>query len=218
MTSTLQEVLPETQRVISDPPTQMYLTSELSTPLPDYFQGYLANITQALNANICKMNLNSNSLYVGMTCEEVLGGILQKGYSETNIFFIDLVNDYSFSNMSSLGQIYRPMAAYPVFLEVLYVRRSSNNLITSIENDFLARTESFIKLQIGDLETIVNMGWILLPILLGVLVRLYYDFSGKCATTLKSFFILPKEYLLDMRVTKVLRQQDILNKIEGLAF
>ena len=40
MTSTLQEVLPKEQRIIPDPPSRMYLTSELSTDLPEYFQSY----------------------------------------------------------------------------------------------------------------------------------------------------------------------------------
>jgi hypothetical protein len=218
MTSTLQEVLPETQRLTPDPPTHMYLTSELSSLLPDYFQGYSANLTQVLNADLCKMSLNSNNYYVGMDCEVVLGGILREGYPKTNIFFNDLTSGYSFHNMSSLGQLFRPKAIYPVFSEVLFVRRSIYNLLTSIENDFLALTENFIEQQTKGLETIVSVGWVLLPILLGVLVGTYCGLRGKCATTLKAFFILPKEYLLEMRVTKVLRQRGILNRIERLAF
>lgn len=86
------------------------------------------------------MNLNTNSLYFGMTCGAVLGGILLEGYPETNIFFNDLINQYSFNNMSSLGTVYGRNGVYPVFIEVLYVRRSIYNLITSIEKDFQART------------------------------------------------------------------------------
>lgn len=218
MTSTLQEVLPEDQRIVPDPPQRMYLTSELSTDLPEYFDSYEANITRVINGDLCKMNLNTNSLYLGMSCGAVLGGILREGYPETNIFFTDLINQYSFSNMSSLGSVFRPRGVYPVFIEVLYLRRTMYNLITSIENDFQARTYSFIKEETQELEAIGRSGWILLPIFVVVLVGLYLEVKRKCAITLKSFFILPKEYLLEMRVTKVLRQRDILNRIERLAF
>lgn len=53
----------------------------------------------------------------------------------------------------------------------------------------------------------------MVPLFLIILAFFYGKMSRKCAIALKSFFILPKEYLLEMRVTKVLRQRDILNKI-----
>lgn len=118
----------------------MYLTSEFPTILPQYFHAYKANITQVLNADLCKMNLNTNSLYVDMSCGAILGGILREGFAETNIFFSGLTSQYSFNNMSSLGTLYRPNGVYPVFIEVLYTRRAIYNLITSIENDFQAKT------------------------------------------------------------------------------
>jgi hypothetical protein len=51
-----------------------------------------------------------------------------------------------------------------------------------------------------------------------VLAVFYRGIREKCSTALKAFFILPKEYLLEMKVTKILRQRNILSYIEKLTF
>jgi hypothetical protein len=57
-----------------------------------------------------------------------------------------------------------------------------------------------------------------LPLFLIVLAVFYRGIREKCSTALKAFFILPKEYLLEMKVTKILRQRNILSYIEKLTF
>lgn len=118
----------------------MKLTTEFTSSLPLYFQPYAVNLTNILRADLCGLSLNKNPLYVNVACKKVLGGIMTMGYPETVVFFNDLINKYSYNNMSQLGTISRLHAAYPVFMEVLYVRRALYNLITSLENDFMDRT------------------------------------------------------------------------------
>jgi hypothetical protein len=116
MTSSLQEILPTQQQMPVEFPTKMVLTSELASELPHFFHDYAANESSVLKSNLCTLSLNNNLLYVGISCEQVLNGIMINGYPETVIFFNDIVNKYSFIQMSQFGGLTRSNASYPVFM------------------------------------------------------------------------------------------------------
>lgn len=78
--SSLQEVLPPSQRIDPVPPTHVYLTSELSSKLPKEYAAYSANLTRMTRADLCSMGLIKETLYRWMDCEAVIGGIIRNGF------------------------------------------------------------------------------------------------------------------------------------------
>lgn len=46
--------------------------------------------------------------------------------------------------MSKLGETYRMGAVYPVFLEIIYIRRNLNVIFTKLKTDFEAKIPGFL--------------------------------------------------------------------------
>lgn len=136
MTASLQEELPVGLRTPPENATRMALTSQLRTPLPSYFSDYVTKEINMLTSNLCSLKLNNQKIYTGMKCGKVLGGIMHKGFAQSIIFYNDLTNKYSYTPMSAFATTYKKGSLYPVFIELLYIRRSLYNLITDLEIEF----------------------------------------------------------------------------------
>lgn len=158
-------------------------------------------------------NINPNPLFSGTKCQDYTGGILSIGYAETLIMYNDMVNDFSFNSMSNFSNLKRTNALYPVFFEILYVKVCLFGILTSLQNNFMEYTHRYIAIWDERLSYLINLGWLLLPLTIALTVLLYLKIRFRCCICLKSFFILPKDYLLEMKVTKILRQRGILDYI-----
>lgn len=185
----------------------MFLETDLSEELPSFYDDYVTRKKSMINVNLCKLpNLNMNPLFTDVKCKDILGGILNIGYAETLIMYNDMAKDFSFNDMSNFSNIKRKNASYPAFFEILYVKVCLFGILTNLQNYFIDNTHRYIKIWNDRLAYLINLGWLLLPLTIALTLLLYLKIRSRCCICLKSFFILPKDYLLEMKVTKILRQ------------
>lgn len=138
MVTSLQETLPLKSRMTHEPPSQMFLKAELSENLPSFYSDYITKKQSSVNTNLCEIpNINPSPLYAGIKCEDLLGGILTIGYSETLVMYNDMVNDFSYNNMSNFSNLKRNNALYPAFLEINYVKVCLFTILTNLQNNFI---------------------------------------------------------------------------------
>ena len=129
------------------------------------------------------------------------------------MIFLSLVRNFSGVGLSKLGGTFRQGATYPVWMEVCYTRDTLSNLFNSLEASFVSRLDGYMKIQ---KESITNLLWnalYIVPILVVLLVLELKRINEECKAVIKSFKILPKSYLLKMKTSKFLRQEQILDKV-----
>jgi len=66
----------------------------------------------------------------------VLNGIVTKTYPEIFSQYKALARNYTGTGISKLGEVYRFGAAYPVYMEICFLRRATNIAINSLKVDF----------------------------------------------------------------------------------
>jgi hypothetical protein len=108
--------------------------------LPSYFADYEELERSMLKVRLCDYAyLNSGSLYNNINCSLILNGIMDQTYAETYVLFLALVNNYTGTGLSKLGNVYRPGATYPVFMEICYTRRTLNNMFIELQKCFSSK-------------------------------------------------------------------------------
>lgn len=167
--------------------------------------------------NLCEYSyLNSGPLYDNINCSLIFNGIMDKSLTETNELYLSVVREYSgsASPISQLGKIFRDGAKYPVFMEICYTRRTLNNIIRYLQDKLLKYSQSYITSMNKSLADVLYYSFILFPLILIVSMLQMKQICSQCNAIVKSFRLLPMSYLLNVKITKFLKKQEILEKVE----
>ena len=173
-----------------------------------------------MSKNWCSnyLYLNTGLIYERINCSLVLNGIMETNYANTAFIFLDLVRNYSGIGLTKLGEVYRQGAKYPVFMEVMYTRNFLDSNFKYLQNLFISQLDSFFSIKQASITSILMNSIYIVPLLILVLVWEMKRVNDECRAVIKSFKIIPKSYLLKMKTSKYLRDEQILNKIEKISF
>ena len=212
-----ERILPSQRRPQPAPGIIDLMVSNIHQELPSYFEAYQMQESNALSRSLCFAN-NTGLLYSEINCSQILNGVLTKNYAETFMIFTSLTRNFTGVGISKLGQTYRQGATYPVWMEVLFTRDTIGNMFQSLKDSFTNRLGGFMKVQ---KESIINLLWnslFIIPMLTLLLSLQLRRTRQECRAIIKSFKILPKLYLLKMKTSKFMRQEQVLEKIEAISF
>lgn len=96
------------------------------------------------------------------------------GYPQALDVFTDLINKYMGTKMSSFGTTFRANAAYPVFMEILYIREILSRMLVNLSDTFMACSISYILDWNYYIMNLVYLGWLNLLFYLTIcLIYLY---------------------------------------------
>ena len=212
----MKEILPPEKRWNET----LNLTESISTEantysLPAFFASYENIEEQTLNMNLCEYSyLNTGTLYKGINCSLILDGVMDLNYPETYIRYIATVNTYSGVGLSQLGDQIRQAATYPVYMELCYIRRTLNNIFVYLQDEFSKLLLPYIAYESGKILSLAYNTIYLYPLFIFLVLLELKKIRDRCQSVLKSFRVLPKKYILDIKVTKFIKSEDILDKME----
>jgi hypothetical protein len=216
----MKEILPPEQRRAQSASSVYTIdTNYIRYELPSYFADYEQLERSMLSINLCDYAyLNGGSLYNNINCSLILNGVMDQTYAETYVLFLALARNYTGVGLSQLGNVYRPGATYPVFMEICYTRRTLNNVFIYLQKAFSAKLTPFVATQNDSITGILYNAIYLLPLLLLVMGLEFRGLYNECYAVIKSFKLLPKRFLLNIRICRYLREHRLLDKLEMIPF
>lgn len=70
---------------------------------------------------------------------------MRRGFSETMVRFMDLIEDYIGKDMKDFGSQHRTGSVYPAFIEISYIRRNLYNILVTLRQEFSLDIVKFIE-------------------------------------------------------------------------
>lgn len=91
-------------------------------------------------------------------------------------------------------------------MEICYIRRTLNNILSYLQDQFSTYVVDFIKSENSALLTVLLNGLLLFPIIIVTAVCAIKSLSYEAKAIIKCIKILPKKALLDFKTAKYIRR------------